>query len=72
MAESPKEKTKQELEQSADEESDENEAEKSFDDFLRDTNELVSSATQNNPKSPTSSDDGEGESILTPNVALYL
>jgi len=70
MAESPTDKTKQELGQGAGEESDENEAEKSLDDFLRDTNELVSNTTQDTPKSPDSLDDGEGESISTPNEAF--
>ena len=53
-------KAKQEVKQSAVEESDENEVEKSLDDFLRDTNELVNT-TQDNVKSPASSEDTDGE-----------
>ena len=53
-------KAKQEVKQSAVEESDENEVEKSLDDFLRDTNELVNT-TQDNVKSPASSEDTDSE-----------
>ena len=63
-------KAKQEVDRSADEELDENEAEKSLDDFLRDTNELVGSTTEDNAKSPASSDDTEGEIFV--NIALHL
>ena len=70
MAASPVEKTKHEINQSGGEESDENEAEKSLDDFLRDTNELVTSTTQDDAKSPASSDDMDGEFVI-PNSALY-
>ena len=52
---------KQELEQSADEELDENEAQNSLDDFLRDINELVDSTTEDNVRSPASSDVTEGK-----------
>lgn len=65
MAASPVEKTKHEINQSGGEESDENEAEKSLDDFLRDTNELVTSTTQDDAKSPASSDDMDGEFCYT-------
>ena len=61
MAVSLIEEAKQEVNRSAGEESDGNEAEKSLNDFLRDTDELMSSATQDNPKTPDSSDDAEGE-----------
>ena len=61
MAAIPAEKTKQEANQSAGEKLDNNEAEKSLDDFLRDTNELVTNTTQDNAKSPASSEDTDGE-----------
>lgn len=61
MAVPAEENTKQELEQTPDEELDENEAQKSLDDFLRDTNELVGGTTEDNVRSPASSDDTESE-----------
>lgn len=61
MAASPTEKTKQEVDRTGGEKSDENEVETSLDDFLRDTNDLVNSATQDKPNSPASSENSEGE-----------
>ena len=60
MAAPPVEKAKRTVDKSTGEESDENETEKSLDDFLLDTNDLVCSTTQDTPKSPASSDDNEG------------
>ena len=62
-------KTKEELDRSADEELDENEAQKSLDDFLRDTNELVGSTTEDNAGSPASSDDTESEVFV---IRIYV
>ena len=64
MAVPAEENSKQELEQSAEEELDENEAQKSLDDFVRDTNELVGSTTEDNVRSPASSDDADGEFVI--------
>ena len=62
MAESPAaKKAKQEIGESDNEELNENEAEKSLDEFLRDTNELVGGYTEGSVKSPASLADTEGE-----------
>ena len=62
MAESPAaKKAKQVIGESDNEELNENEAEKSLDDFLRDTNELVCGYTEDGVKSPASLADTEGE-----------
>ena len=62
MAESPAaKKAKRESVESDDEELNENEAEKSLNDFLRYTNELVGGYTEDGVKSPASLADTEGE-----------